>query len=195
MRIFIFKKKINNKSGDGFTLIEMVAVVGIIVILSAIVLVNYRSGDSQLALLRSANKLSQDIRRAQEMAMSAEEVNNKVYDRYGIHFDINPGVPDGKKSYILFGDDGGNGAYQGDPPDKPIETVNFEKNVEINQILASAGGSENSVQKISITFQPPDPTTYILESGENKIVVKIQLISGSNTKTVVVNKAGLIYVE
>ena len=76
------------KKESGFTLTELLVVASIIILFSAIVLANYQTGNKQFALQRSAHKLAQDIRRAQEMAMSAKECEpcgNVVPPGYGIY--------------------------------------------------------------------------------------------------------------
>ncbi len=59
----------------GFNLIELLVVISIITIITGIILVNYKSGEDFFALKRSANKVAQDIRIAQQMSMSAKQIN------------------------------------------------------------------------------------------------------------------------
>ena len=61
-----FKKKM------GFTLIELMTVIAVMLIMSGILFVNHREGAKQLALDRSIHKLAQDIRLIQDMAMSSK---------------------------------------------------------------------------------------------------------------------------
>ncbi|MDI6602664.1 MAG: type II secretion system protein [Patescibacteria group bacterium] len=176
----------------GFTLIELQVVTSIIIFLSVIVLFNYRAGESQLALQRSAHKLAQDIRRAQEMAMSVKEYDGEIPSRYGIECTTtNPNY------CILFADKGNNGLYEEDQ-DKEVEKITFEKGVSVQQLLIVDPSSPPSRTRIGITFKPPDPTTTIRSPGDPDdgfSVTQIVLTNGNKIKTITVNKVGLIYVE
>ncbi|PJA83995.1 MAG: hypothetical protein CO145_02925 [Candidatus Nealsonbacteria bacterium CG_4_9_14_3_um_filter_37_13] len=159
-----------------FTLIELLVVTGIIILLSALVLPNYRTGESQLALQRSANKLAQDIRRAQEMAMSAKEFEGVVPPGgYGINFQTN------LTSYILFADLNNNKVFDSG---EAIETLSLERGVKISNLSPAS--------PLTISFTPPDPTVNINPSNSLAIIT---LSNNGQTKIIKVNKAGLIYVE
>jgi len=159
-----------------FTLIELLVVTGIIILLSALVLPNYRTGESQLALQRSANKLAQDIRRAQEMAMSAKEFEGVVPPGgYGINFQTN------LTSYILFADLNNNKIFDSG---EAIETLSLERGVKISNLSPAS--------PLTISFTPPDPTVNINPSNSLAIIT---LSNNGQTKIIKVNKAGLIYVE
>lgn len=165
-----------------FTLVELIVVIAIITILTAIVLPNYRSGDKQLALQRSASKLAQNLRRTQEMSMSAKEVSGTVPYGFGIYF--NSASPN---NYIIFADL--DNSHHRNAGDQDFETVSLESDIRISGL--SPAGS------FSILFAPPDPVVWIngLSSGVTAIitlgitgdVVSNQIISANN--------AGLIAIE
>ena len=171
-------------SKKGFTLVELMVVVSIIGLLSVVVFANYRAGEKQFALQRSAHKLAQDIRRAQNMAMSAKEFQGQVPSRYGIEFGKD------RDYYILFADLNDNGKYEPGSPDIEVEKITFEKGVRIQELFTPA--SETTVW---VAFKPPDPLTTIRDPGERSIL-RIQLINVNNqTEIINVNKAGLIEIE
>ena len=83
--------------GGGFTIIELITVVVIILCLSLLIFANYNSGNRKLQLDLEINKVASDIRRAQEMGLSAPQVSDgaggyiedkNIYG-YGIHFKKN----------------------------------------------------------------------------------------------------------
>ena len=178
-------KNTTKKSGGGFTLIELLTVTVIITILTAAILLNYKNSEQQFALQRSAHKLAQDIRRAGEMAMSAQECcGGIVPPGYGIWLE------QGNSNYILYADTqppSGNEFYV--PADDIIETIELEEGVVIQDV-------NTSNKKVGINFKPPTPTIKIKFQDSDEInQAIITLASGGNTKTVKVNAVGLVEVE
>jgi len=183
----------------GFTLAEVMVSIFIIVLMSGIIFANYRVGGRQFALQRSANKLAQDIRRTQQMAMGAVEcpvanccgvATQTIPPRYGVQF-INSS-PD-YYSYIIFADCNDNGKYE--PSSNVVETINFEGGVRISDL--SIGDPPTSKTQLYITFKPPDPTIDMrTPADETSTIARIQLINPNNqTKTITVNSAGLIEIQ
>jgi len=201
-----------SNNSNGFTLVELLVSISIIILISGILFANYRQGEKQFALQRSANKLAQDIRRAQQMAMSAEETDlgGQVppgqefvpEGGFGVYFD--EGNP---YSYIIFADcsDSPNKQYNGGglvcgPTDSEytehIETIELEKGVKINDIKKEGGGNPD---RIYITFVPPEPEVNIVppvggEPAWCEIILALEQDLTEN-KTTRVNRAGLIEVE
>jgi len=181
----------------GFTLLEITVVIFIIGLLAAIVLANYRGGEKQSALLRSTHRLAQDLRRAEEMAISSKSFYNAFpKGGYGIYF------TEGPNSYILFADCNNNKIYDGGIyvcPDctggSCIENVQQEK---IEELFLEEGIKIKNLQVDSfpvdflpITFAPPDPTVTI--AGGNEAAITLCLKDNESiTRTVTVNIAGLI---
>lgn len=192
-------KQLNNKKA--FTLIELIIVIGIIGILSVITFPGYRSAQQKLALQRSANKLAQDIRRAQEMAMSARKlpgggappdggygtyINKFENDRYYIYADIS-----GNQRYSQIGD-------------QIIETIYIEKGIKIEEV--ELDGSPAITGDASINFRPPDPIVDLKDGSgapyQQKATITLCIKEAKascfdivNTKIITINKVGLIYVE
>ncbi len=169
----------------------MLVVIGIVAILSLLTFANYKSGGSQLALQRSANKIARDIRGAQEMAMSSREFAGQVPSGgYGLFFwkDTAGGI-DYPHKYVLFADLNGN-HYRSGAED--VEWFMLEKGVKFSKFYLDG----DEVSGSSFTFIPPDPTTCINDCTNNftKIVISLENDS-SATKTIILNEAGLIYVE
>ena len=178
------------KKGAGFTLTELLTVIAIISIISVLVLPNYRAGERSFALQRSAHKVSQDLRRVQEMAMSAKECPVDkcggppaiVPSRYGIEFGKD------RDYYIFFADLNDNGKYE--TSDREVERITFEKGVKIQELF-----TPDSKITVWVAFKPPDPLTTIRDPGE-RLILRIQLINVNNqTKIISLNNAGLIAVE
>ena len=193
-------------SQKAFTLLEITVVVAIIGLLAAIVLANYRGGEKQSALLRSTHRLAQDLRRAEEMAISSQktspEFGEEVFPRggYGIYFEIDPAAPKGYH-IILFADCDQEGDYDdwgsftcaeatsgpGNSRDETIEAITLEEGIKIKKLQVDSF----PVDFLPITFTPPDPTVTIAEGNEAAITLCLK-DNENITRTVTVNKAGLI---
>jgi len=191
------KKRIQRsiKNGAGFTLAEILVSIFIIILLSGIIFANYRTGGQQFALQRSANKLAQDIRRVQQMAISASECEPCggiiPGTGYGIALDTNWDT----RRYRLYADTNGDNEFF-TPQDTIIETIDLEKGIIIKQI----GTLPDTSPQVSINFKPPDPDTKIkylpAQPSLNEGILTLALETNLNqTKTVKINKAGLIEIE
>ena len=163
----------------GFTLIEITVVSGIIILLAGIVLANYRAGEKQFALRRSAHKLAQDLRTAQEMAMSSRKFGGTFpAGGYGIHFQ------EGSGAYILFADSNDSDVYD---EGEEVQELSLEKGIKIS------GLSPDS--PLDITFFPPDPFITINRTADNKSAgISLSFTDGQSI-TININIAGLIDID
>jgi Tfp pilus assembly protein FimT len=170
------KKKIK-----GFTLVETIVVIFIIVLLLGVVLANYRAGERQYSLLRSAHKLAQDLREAEKMAMAAEIslVSQQCSPNYGygLHFEKNT------DSYFFFIDCNGNGNYDGN--DTKILQIPLEPKISISGLSPS--------NQVDVIFSPPDPTVTINPKAD-QAEVTLQNID-NQTKTVIIYGSGAIEIK
>jgi hypothetical protein len=161
--------------------------------LSSIVIVNQRTGQQQFSLQRSAHQLAQDIRVAQEMAMSSRECKNcnATPAGYGIFF---RDIPPNDSFYIIYADTQENECYT--LADDTVKTIKLETGIVIVDI------NINSIDanRVSINFKPPDPLINIKRNpgDSGNTVTEITLALSSNpsmTKTITVNTAGLIDID
>jgi len=193
----------------GFTLVEILVVIFIIVLMSGIIFANYRQTGLQFALQRSVNKLALDIRRAEEMAMSAKEFEGTIpKGGYGMYINLNAPFNEG---YIIFADCDGDFHYDenGGAPDcasatpanpypEKVEQIYFERGVTVCK-LCTAGADQ-----LHLVYTPPDPKVTITEVKEGvesqpnymEIGLKITLPNGEEkNKWISVNSAGLIWIK
>ena len=154
LRVNSFTKYILPKNSaellTGFTLIEVIVSVAIIILMVAITMVKYGDLRNRSTLNQAAQKVALDIRKAQNLAASTvAQSDGSVFCGYGIHYsDLN--------TYILFTDKDSSGDPLCGPADQifnlgeETETINIEQpNIKF----------ENSFS--DILFFPPDPVTYI----------------------------------
>ncbi len=164
--------KVRNING-GFTLVEMIVVLAIIVVITGIVIFNVGTEQQNSALLRSSQKLSLDLRRAQNYALSSKGFKNDVAVPWGwgVHF-----FGAGSDSYVIFADRNNNQIYDFN---EDLETVNFEKGVSL--YFSNINDA---------VFIPPEPTTVFTP---NQTVASITLINkNSATRVITINKTGFI---
>ena len=173
---------------NGFTLVELLVIVFIIMLMSGIIFANYRQSGQRLALQRSANKLAQDIRRVQEMATSVKEFQGVIPEGgYGIRFRDEGGSPP-IYTYIIYADCNKNAKYDGetvgpvpyhpfDPDSNPLnpdiactEGVDcpcngYSEKIEVIRVekgVALGIGPDGAFFGGSrVIFTPPDPTITI----------------------------------
>lgn len=188
------------KSGAGFTFVESMIVIAMIGILSIIVIPSYQSAKNQLALERSAVKLAQDLRKVQEMAMSAQECEPcggiVPEGGYGIYIRKTPSVP-AQTTYRLFADMDDNQRYN-HVQDVIIEEVSLESKIIIYDL------SRNIV---TIAFKAPDPKVFFsgksndpdswnpFSNPEITIAIEDNPENPANQKVIKVNAVGLIYID
>lgn len=134
----------------GFTITELLVVIGIIAIMSAIFAVNFRKGESGSRLQRSAQLVAQSIRKAQSMALSSVEVRDTIYDYYGVYFDAN--MPN---DFYVFA--GNNKVYNSG--DEVGPAVELESGIIIDSVKPNQNGKLNVVFKPPYSFVEFNPTT------------------------------------
>jgi len=159
---------------SGFTLIEMLAVLAIITVITGIVIFNVGTERQNSALLRSAQNLSLNLRRAQAYALSSKKfmTDIDVPWGWGVHF-----FGAGSTNYVIFADRDNNKIRTDSSED--LETVNFENGISL--------GSSNIND---VVFAPPEPTTVFTP---NQTVASVVLINkNSVTRVITINKTGFI---
>lgn len=160
---------IKMRQKTGFTLIELIVVMAVMAILSAIFLASYRGGQKEYTLLGAVQLLVSDLRRTQNLAVTRLEQNGIAPYGYGVY------VRDAQ-TYLIFYNLAGDKNYQADS--KVLETIILPKQVSINPTNKS------------VFFTPPDPTTYI--DGLNVGSQSFTLIMAGRTKSVTVYSSGRI---
>lgn len=188
-------KNISHKSESGFTLIELIVATTIVMVLTAVTVVNLRTGSSEQALLRSAQTLAFNIRKAQNLALAPQPNAGKTVCVYGIKAAANSGV------YVLYFNDDNIGASTCNgvakkryavggfsPPSPPgvcnscIAQVYLEKGVTI-------------VDAFDVSFEPPEPMAYWGGFPMGVTQLSITLTNGTQTRSVLVNQFGRVRIQ
>lgn len=212
----------NNEKG--ITLVEIMVVIFIIALFSAIMVADMPKIKRQFALSRASYRLAQNLRRAEDLSLSGVYLNiggieTKVKG-YGIYISSSTNTMEtaNEKKYILYADNCPSGEldsrYTGADPDSTPECVTGDYvlgnpvlvdedngGVYIKSIIGLADGYNST----SIEFVPPNPATIIsnLKTADDitgEKVKEIEIILGlesdaSAEKTVYINTSGLIKTE
>ena len=167
----------------GFTLVEMIVVLAIIIVITGIVTFNISTERQNSALLRSAQKLSLDLRRAQSFALSSKTYKTAgVPCGWGVHFN-----EAGSTSYTIFADlasaqDCSNRDFKmASDGSENFEIVNLESGITVNSL-------SNNLS--DVVFTPPDP---MVNFTPNQTSVSIVLVNKNGaTRAININKTGFI---
>lgn len=184
MKINDYKNSTNrDKINFGFTLVEMLVTLSIIVIMSSILIVYSRNGEKVGQLNRATERLSFDVRRMASMSMQTKQFKDSsgnLHDvcGWGIYF----GDP-GSNSYIIFSDfcetgqDKGNLMFE---REETQETITFGKSVKI---------ADSTIK--SLVYVPPEPKLYLISQGSLQIDRGEIVLSGvGNNKTIEITNSG-----
>ena len=182
----------------GTTLIEIIAVITIITLFSMILIADFPKIIRQYAVSRSSYKLSQDIRRVEDLGLSGVQIEgqNSPVGGYGLYIDLD----DNEEQYIIYADN------CSDTPDfeyifgcdSIIETIGISEQqagIYIKRINGNISGLVNSA---SINFTPPNPKVTITASDIQNNSIDIVIGSSfddSLERTVFVNNSGSIEVK
>lgn len=168
----------------GFTLAEMVLSVFIVMILASMVLINYRSGAASNTLLRVATRVAQDLRRAQNLALTSLSISGVVPYGFGVYFDTTK-----PNQYVIFVDNNNDKVCTA-PCEASTETYEIIK-IEPGAILSLVPSSP-----LQVLFVPPDPTTYINGANSGAASVRVYLPTDTSLfKDVIVNSYGLVEIQ
>lgn len=174
----------------GFTTIELIAVVAIVGLLSASVLFGQKRGSDERRLILEARKMSQDFRKAQNMAISAA-----AYDcgaggvkaaPFGIILDM-----DAADRYLLAADCDEDKSY--DVGSDPVVASVVLGDSRINNLIPQSGGNA-----LEVFFFPPIPGTAINGNESASASATVNLCSIGTPalcRNISVNSKGAVSVQ
>jgi len=155
--IFMFQNR--NK---GFTLVELLIVVAIIGVLSALVIAGFRAGNRESNLRFAAQNLVSVFKQAQIMASSGKipaGESDPPPGGYGVYIDS-------LTSYILFADNNDSGDYDGG---EEVENISLPENVEFFEggiFVGLTWVPWDPVVGLNVIFDSPDAKMSIFRGSE-----------------------------
>lgn len=183
----------------GYTLLELVVTVGLLISLSTVIALNATGSRTQIKLANSAKLLESALTQAQAYGMSGKafpegDTSPEAFDRgYGVYIENGSGV------IIIYGGQGdtnSDGVIDSNEeryvPGNEYETIPFEGGVFIEDIAGS------NAHAAHVFFRRGETGAHLhRESPDvdnaNEIILKLSI--EGNEVDVVVNKTGLIYIN
>jgi hypothetical protein len=173
------------------------AVVAIVVVISALVIVGHANFRGSILLSNLTYEVALSIREAQVFGLGAREatISGSDFDTgYGIHFDRN--TPD---AYTLFADL--NRDLDFDEDTETVHIYTLRENYTIGRfcVVLSGGGqscSDGSLDSMSIIFDRPEPDAIIRAGAQQYPEAHITVRSPQgNERSIEVTATGQIAVE
>ena len=169
---------------------ELMTVIAIIGIVAAIGAAGYRQGERRVVLDNQTFGFMQDVRRAQERALSSRDTGAAAPGGYGIY------LPPGGSYYSIYADRNKNKRYDNG---EETERISLDGKIVISnmQVRKNAASSWTNANFIDINYAAPDLTARIVRDADKyeEAMVVFSVVNGSQTRTAVINIAGLVYVE
>lgn len=167
-------KKNLSKKNKGFTLVELMVVVGIIAVISALSIFNSSQLNSSVLLSNTIYEVSLIVRDAQVAGLGAKVISAggtgfATTSNQGVYFDTtNP------EQIIFFADLDNSNSYT--DTNEVSQVFNIEnkragKILKICQIVTNTGGCNDSVtvEKLNIIFKRPNPEAYFYINGDTSL--------------------------
>src|SRR3989344_4288707 len=169
---------------QGFSLVEMVVVLGVMVMVMTLMFANFPKIKEQIALTLATRELALTIRKAQSYAIAVREFNssfpvnlcNSGYDvsqgnirfpPYGIAVaKQNDGNGNDKFTYSIFGDTNCNAFLSQFPvyqsASEFVSSVKIQNGVQISDIDGYNGGDAIALRYAQIIYQRPNPSVILV---------------------------------
>lgn len=180
----------DSENKKGFTIVELVMVTAIIAFISTIGAAGYRQGERRVVLDNQTFQFMQDVRRAQERALSSRDTGAAAPGGYGVY------LPSANNYYLIYADRNKNKKYDND---EETERISLDGKIVISnmQVRKNAVSSWTNANFIDINYAAPDLTARITRGGDKYEEAKVvfSVANGSQTRTAAANIAGLVYVE
>lgn len=195
------KSSAGRRDLSGFTIAELVVIMGIMGLMSVVVISNQNQSADQRKLTLETRRLTQDLRKAQNMALSATTQDCGGASNVAVPFGIilNMDIPD---QYLLVAD-----CYPpAEAPDYTSDHI-YDSNNDNDPIVSSYVFADsmisdlnpkNASNALEVFFFPPGPGTAINTDESDGAIATIKLCGIRNPslcQSIYVNSKGAISVQ
>ncbi len=165
------------RSESGFTLIELITIIGVLGLLTSIMIVFGRSSGKQIVLFREQAKVIGVLAQAKSLAIQAKIAAEGTPCAYGVSFLAS------ENKYILFKDLNADCAssdrrYSG--AGETVSEYSLDPLVQFQNLAIT-----------DVAFIPPNPDV-VITPAQNEAVIEVIPKAGGNVVRVKVNSAGQI---
>lgn len=192
----------------GFTLVELLVVVALVIIISAVVLVRHTSFNSTTLLRSLSYSVALSMRQAQVYGTSVRGTTgaSPVYaPGYGVYFSTALGCANGTGTcYILFADADGDNTYD---TGEAVATQTLSRGFAISNFCAvtatpsathCVSGGSTAISSLTVYFRRPNPEALFYTSGGSgyayAYIELTSAVSAGTLRTVKVTSTGQIAV-
>lgn len=170
----------NLKNKKGFTVLEMLVVISIMALLSSLLILYSRTGESQVILFREQSRLITALNRAKSLSIQLYNTPETPC-AFGVHFS--------QTGFLIFRDlatDCQNASHTYNDPSELFENYQLSSKIRFKQL-------DPQLTLTDIVFIPPNPKTLI-DNDQNKAdaTVILETFNGNASVKVKVNNAGQI---
>lgn len=172
----------------GFTLVELLVTLGIFMVLTAVVLANYRTYNTNALFSNASEDIVLALRQAQVYGVGTKVIGSSFMTPYGVHFDT--ATP---SKIIIFADRGvsPDGKYVAGDDDPIIETISWGSAVSSMTLTCGVVACGGGVA--SVTFKRPNPDAIIRDSsGASPNEAVVAIVGVTKTSKVFISTAGQI---
>lgn len=161
------RRSLRGKAG-GFSLVELIVVIGIFSVISGITVFNYGKFQSSLVITNLAYQAALAVRQAQVYGISVKQTKTNSFDvPYGVWFGEN------SKDFYLFADTNVGGGTKNkfdiNTFDSKEELISLTGSNNIHKFCIHQGtwrcSTGNASARMSIMFKRPNPSALIYDFG------------------------------
>ncbi|MBI5077824.1 MAG: prepilin-type N-terminal cleavage/methylation domain-containing protein [Candidatus Yonathbacteria bacterium] len=193
-----FHFPLSTRASRGFTLVELLVTLGIFVLLTGIILSNYRSYNTNALFANASEDIVLALRQAQVYGVGVKKNITGICGGFS-EFDCPYGVyfSQGANSIIIFADANGDRVYTA-TDDSLVETIQWQNSISI--LGLSCDMSVCTPSLANVTFKRPSPDAFIANSAGQltsygTLSVALQDANTGKITIVKITKAGQISLQ
>lgn len=172
MKFLIFKNK------KGFTVLEMLVVISIVILLSSVLILYSRTGENQIVLFRDQSRLITGLNRAKSLSVQAFNAPD-LSCAFGVHFSKT------ENAFLIFRDLATNC--------RDADHVYSDAGEIFENYPLSSRIQFGETTLTDIVFIPPDPVILIdNDFNKTEAMITLETLNGNASLTVRVNNAGQV---